>query len=210
MVGGVAAHLLDWGPRAEWAFAPMSDRTEITRLLNDASSGGAEAVNRLYPIVYDELRRLAQHHLDAERRGHTLQATALVNEAYLKLVDQTRVDWKNRAHFFAVAAQAIRRILVDYARQRARDKRGGDWQRVALDDVMNLPASGPASGLVALNDAIERMGATDPDKLRIVELRFFAGLTHDEIAEVMNVSTRTVERHWQYARAWLYRELSNG
>ena len=188
----------------------MTDRTDITRLLNDASSGATNAVNRLYPIVYDELRRLAQHHLDGERGGHTLQATALVNEAYLKLVDQTRVDWKNRAHFFAVAAQAIRRILVDYARQRARDKRGGDWQRVALDDVMNLPASGPASGLVALNDAIERMGATDPDKLRIVELRFFAGLTHDEIAEVMNVSTRTVERHWQYARAWLYRELSNG
>lgn len=180
---------------------------DITQLLNDAGAGREDAVGRLYPLVYDELRRLAQSQLEHERSDHTLQATALVHEAYLRMVDQTRVAWKNRSHFFAIAAQAIRRILVDYARRRNRKKRGGEYPHVELSDVMSLPAGSPSTSLIALDDAMERLTELDPDKVRVVEMRFYAGLTNDEIADVLGVSTRTVERHWQYARAWLFREL---
>lgn len=182
---------------------------DFTRLLNDAGSGRESAVSELYPLVYDELRRLAQSQLEGERPDHTLQATALVHEAYLRMIDQTRVQWQNRAHFFAIAAQAIRRVLVDYARRKGRRKRGGDLQRVDLADIMNLPAGGPSADMIELDDAMARLAETDPEKVKIVEMRFFAGLTHDEIAGVLGLSTRTVERHWRYARAWLFRELGD-
>lgn len=188
----------------------MQDPSEITRLLNDAGSGQGDAVERLYPLVYDELRRLAQSQLAGERAGHTLQATALVHEAYLRLVDQTRVEWKNRSHFFAIAAQAIRRILVDYARRRGRKKRGSGAVHVPLDDLMNIPDGGPSTDLVALDDALERLAVENGERARVVEMRFFAGLTAGETAHVLGVSTRTVERHWQFARAWLFRALSEG
>ncbi len=187
----------------------MNERDDITVLLSEASTGKAPAVERLYPLVYDELRRLAQSHLQRERVDHTLQATALVNEAYMKLIDQTRVDWQNRSHFFAIASRAIRRILVDYARARGREKRGGGWQRVGITGLLNAPVDGPSIDMLALNEALERLASDHPDKVNVVEMRFFSGLNNEEIAAVMNVSTRTVERHWQFARAWLYRELTN-
>jgi RNA polymerase sigma-70 factor, ECF subfamily len=183
------------------------DQGDVTQMLSDASAGRAGALDRLYPLVYDELRRLAQAALGGERSGHTLQATALVHEAYLKLVDQTRARWHDRAHFFAIAAQAIRRILVDHARGRARQKRGGGWERLDVDALLNLPAGAPATGLLALEEALAKLAAAQPEKARVVEMRFFAGLTADEIAEVLQVTSRTVERHWHFARAWLYREL---
>lgn len=186
----------------------MPDSSAVTRLLQQASDGQADAVDQLYPLVYDELRRLAQSYLERERPDHTLPATALVNEAYLKLVDQTRVKWKNRSHFFAVAAQAIRRILIDYARQRGRQKRGGDAVRLDLDDIMNLPDGSPSTDIVALDEALTRLAEHDPVKARVVEMRFFGGLTTEETAQVLAVTGRTVERYWQYARAWLYRALA--
>ncbi len=184
------------------------DQGDVTRLLGEVGQRRAEAVDRLYPLVYDELRRLAQSALARERPDHTLQATALVHEAYLKLVDQTRARWHDRAHFFAVAAQAIRRILVDHARGRGRDKRGGGWQRLEADALLNLPGDAPSADLLGLDAALAKLALDHPEKVRVVEMRFFAGLTTAEAAEVLQVTTRTVERHWQFARAWLYRELS--
>lgn len=187
------------------------DRQEdITRLLSEIGDGSPDAVERLYPLVYEELRRLAQSQFSHERDDHTLQATALVHEAYIKLVDQSRVVWKNRAHFFAIASQAIRRILVDHARARLRDKRGGRETRVAIDDIMSIPDSGPSTSLVDLDLALDKLAEEDPLKSRIVELRFFGGLSTKETADALATSTRTVERNWQYARAWLYRELTGG
>ncbi len=183
------------------------DHGDVTRRNGDVGTSGPGPVDHLYPLVYDELRRLAQAALRFERTGHTLQPTALVHEAYLKLVDQTRARWQDRAHFCAVAAQAIRRILVDHARRRARDKRGGGWERLDPDLLLNLPAEAPAADLLALESALDKLAVDRPQHVRVVEMRFYAGLTNDHIAAVLGVSARTVERHWSFARAWLYREL---
>ncbi len=186
-----------------------SDHSDLTRILQEASAGDDSAVNRLMPLVYRELRALAESHLQKERSGHTLQATALVHEAYVRLIDQRDVVWQNRAHFFAVAAQAIRRILVDHARSRLREKRGGSLQRVALDDELALSTQRGAE-LLALDEGMARLAELNERQARIVELRFFGGLTVKEAAEVLGVSARTVDGDWSMARAWLSRELRKG
>jgi RNA polymerase sigma-70 factor, ECF subfamily len=184
----------------------MPGRTDLTRILNQASSGDSSAVNRLMPMVYDELRALAQSYLTQERRDHTLQATALVHEAYMRLVKQTEVEWKSRAHFFAVAAQAIRRILVDHARTHDRLKRGGDLQQVRLsEDAAILKGRDP--DLLALDEALAKLAELHARQAQIVELRFFGGLTLKEIADYLGVSPRTVDDDWHMARAWLRRAL---
>jgi len=194
----------------------MSERTDITLLLNSLAEGrsrapeaGREAVDRLLPRVYDELRRLAESQLQQERTDHTLQATALVHEAYLRLVDQTRVVWRSRAHFFAVAAQAIRRILVDHARSHGRAKRGGAAHKLSLDDALTLSAATSGTDLLALDEVLDKFSREHADQARVVEMRFFGGLTTEEAAAVLGVTTRTVERYWEFARAWLYRELES-
>jgi RNA polymerase sigma factor (TIGR02999 family) len=183
----------------------MTSQHEITRLLVDWSNGDRQALDRLTPLVYDELRRLAGRYLRQERPGHTLQSTALVHEAYLKLVGQTSVRWQNRAHFFGIAAQLIRRILVDYARARHADKRGADAQKLSIDEAIELPG-GRDLDLVALDDALEGLAKIDPRQSRLVELRFFAGLTLEETAEVLQMSLATAKRDWIAAKAWLARE----
>lgn len=184
--------------------APAKD---VTTLLAEASAGDPEAYDRLAPLVYDELRRIAARCLRRERLDHTLQPTALVNEAFLKLIDQRRVTWQNRAHFFAVSARLMRRVLVDHARAHHAGKRGGHLARVSLDDAV-IGARARDADLVALDDALRELERRDPDAARLVELRYFAGLTTRETAEVLGVSTSTVEREWVAARAWLFRALS--
>ena len=179
---------------------------EVTRLLNAWRDGKGDALQELLPLVYQELRRLAHHHMRGERPGHTLQTTAVIHEAYLKLIDQRAVDWQSRAHFFAVASQVMRRILVDHARGRAAEKRGGGAPHVALDDVA-VVGSEPDMDLVALDEALERLAVLDSQQARIVELRFFGGLTIDEAAAVAGISPATVKREWATAKAWLYQEL---
>lgn len=181
-------------------------KSEVTRILHDWSDGDANAAERLMPLVYDELRRQARSYLFRERGSHTLQPTALVHEAYMRLVDQTRVDWKNRSHFFGTAATMMRRVLVDHARARATGKRDGGV-RLSLDDI-NVPVEERAASFLALDEALERLSEFDERKAKIVEMRFFAGLTDEEIAEVLDVSARTVARDWRNARLWLFRELS--
>ena len=181
-------------------------RTDITRILKKASEGDDSAVNRLMPLVYDELRALAESYLQKERPDHTLQATALVHEAYVRLIKQEDVEWKNRAHFFAVAAQAIRRILVDHARGRQRAKRGGEHQRVRLDEEVAL-VQGRDLDMLALDAALEKLAALHQRQAQIVELRFFGGLSLKEVARFVGVSPRTVDGDWSMARAWLRREL---
>ena len=178
----------------------------VTRLLLEWSDGDGQALTRLIPLVYDELRRIAGQYLRRERAGHTLQPTAVVHEAYLKLVGQRRVRWQNRAHFFAVAAQLIRRILVDHARARAAAKRGGGLPPLALERAPG-PAGGRDLDVLALDETLRRLSTLDPRQARLVELRFFAGLGVEESAEVMGVSPATVKREWRTAKAWLYREL---
>jgi RNA polymerase sigma factor (TIGR02999 family) len=186
----------------------MSQAPEITQLLQDWSDGKSEAPGELMPLVYEELRRQAARYLRKERRDHTLQATALINEAYIKLVGQKNVRWQNRAHFFAISAQAMRRILVDHARSKHRDKRGGDAEKVLLEDATMIAAAERTSvDLIALDEALIKLAKKDEQKARIVELRYFSGLSVEETAEVMSVSTNTVERHWTMAKAWLHREL---
>ncbi|MGB8510502.1 MAG: sigma-70 family RNA polymerase sigma factor [Pyrinomonadaceae bacterium] len=180
---------------------------EVTLILHDWSGGDARAAERLMPFVYDELRRLARTFLARERGGHTLQPTALVNEAYLRLVDQRSVNWQNRAHFYGIAASMMRRVLIDHARAHATDKRGGGAVRLSVEDVQ-IPVEQRAAGLLALDEALERLSQFNERGCRIVEMRFFAGLSDEEIAEVLNVSTRTVLRDWKTARLWLYRELA--
>ena len=184
----------------------MTPQHEITRLLADWSNGDQQALEKLTPLVYDELRRLAGRYLRQERAGHTLQSTALVHEAYLKLVGQNNVRWQNRAHFFGIAAQMIRRILVDYARARKADKRGSGAEKLSLDEAIALPG-GQDLDLVALDDALEGLAKIDPRQSRLVELRFFAGLTIEETAEVMQMSLATAKRDWVSAKAWLSREV---
>jgi RNA polymerase sigma factor (TIGR02999 family) len=179
----------------------------VTELLQAWSDGNSTALDQLVPIVYRELRRLAKHYMAQERPGHTLQATALVNEAYLRLVDVTRMRWQSRAHFFAVSATVMRRILVEFARSRHRQKRGGEAQRVELDG--ETPALA-ITDFVALDDALNALAVVDPRMGQVVELRFFGGLSVQETSEVLKVSPETVMRDWKTAKVWLLREMSAG
>lgn len=180
---------------------------ELTRLLVDWGNGDEAALERLMPLVYDELRRLARHYMRRERPGHTIQPTALVNEAYLRLVEQQNVPWQSRAHFFGIASRLMRQILVDYARARNYRKRGGGGQQVSLSEAAGA-VGGRAAELLALDEALVSLAALDEQQARVVELRYFGGLTIEEAAEVLGVSHATVERDWRAARAWLRREMS--
>ena len=182
---------------------------DVSVLLADWSKGNEAARDQLIPLVYDELRRLARRYMAMEHPGHSLQATALVNEAYLRLVDQRQVRWQGRAHFFALASQMMRRILVDYARKRHYAKRGGGARPVPLDEGMIVVEENPVD-VVALDDALTRLAAIAPRKSQVVELRYFGGLTVEEIAEVLEVSSVTVRRDWITAKAWLYRAIRHG
>lgn len=179
---------------------------DVTEILQEVRYGDKDAPARLMPLVYDELRRLADHYLRQERADHTLQPTALVHEAYLKLVDQTRVDWQNRAHFFGVAAQIMRRILVDHARRHRASKRGGFQQKLTLDEAVDYSQPRDVD-LVALDDALNALAQLDARQSRIVELRFFGGLSIEETAEALGVSPATVKVDWSMAKAWLRREI---
>lgn len=179
---------------------------EVTQLLIELSEGNRVTVDLLLPLIYDELRRLAMNYLRRERPDHTLQATALVHEAYLRLVDQSRVNWQNRAHFFGIAAQIMRRLLVDYARRHNAEKRGADFQKLTLDENIERAVE-RSEEIVALDRALEALAAIDEQKARIVELRYFGGLTVEETAEVMGVTPITIKRHWRMAKAWLYGQM---
>ena len=181
---------------------------EITEQLIAWSKGDDAALEQLIPAVYQELRRMADHYLRGEDSGHSLQPTALVHEAYLRLIDQTKVEWQNRAHFFGVAAQMMRRILIDHAKAKHRVKRGGTAVKVMLDENVNFTQE-RASELLALDDALQSLARMDERKSRIVELRYFGGLTVEETAEVLGISDKTVMRDWNLAKAWLYRELTS-
>jgi RNA polymerase sigma-70 factor, ECF subfamily len=185
----------------------MAQSDEVSRLLVEVRGGNRDALDELIPVVHGELRRIAARYLRAERHGHTLQPTALVNEAYMRLVDQRNVDWQNRAHFLGVAAQLMRRILVDHARARGREKRGGDEVRVPLDEAV-VGADERDVDLARLDEALGELARLDAQQARVVELRYFGGLSIEETAEVLGVSDSTVKREWAMARAWLQRELS--
>ena len=182
---------------------------EVTQLLLAWSEGDQASLEKLIPLVYAELHRLAKRYMGRERAGHTLQTTALVNEAWLRLVDAQQVRWQNRAHFFAVSAQMMRRILVDFARERNNLKRGGGARQVSLDEALVVSPERDTD-VMALDEALERLAALSPRQSRVVELRYFGGLSEEEIAEVLKVSLRTVQSDWRLARTWLYRELSRG
>ena len=188
---------------------PARTPKEITQLLVAWGAGDESALEELAPLVHAELRRLAHRYMGGERAGHTLQTTALVNEAYLRLIDWKSVRWQSRAHFFGVSAQLMRRILVDFARARGYRKRGGGTPRVALDEAAAVSDERGAD-LLALDEALRALAELDPRQSKVVELRFFGGLTVEEAAEVLKVSPATVERDWSFARAWLHRELSKG
>ncbi|MCK4282932.1 MAG: sigma-70 family RNA polymerase sigma factor [Candidatus Brocadiae bacterium] len=192
---------------------PVADREqpthEVTRILSAIQSGDLKATDELLPIVYDELRRLARQKLSQEKPGQTLQATALVHEAYIRLVGAEDPGWENRGHFFVAAAEAMRRILVERARYKGRLKRGGGLQRVDLDEA-ELPISAPTEDLVALDEALEGLTVHDPLAADVVKLRYFAGLTNEETGKVLGVSAATVKRHWRYARVWLLRAINAG
>ena len=179
---------------------------QVTELLVEWGNGNHAALEKLMPLVYDELHRLAHRYMGHERRDHTLQTSGLVNEAYLRLIDQNRVQWQNRAHFFGIAAQMMRRILVDYARSRTNAKHGGGDHRVSLDDVETFSPERP-DDVVALDEALNGLAALDPRKSQIVELRFFGGLSIEETADVLGVSPGTVMRDWTLAKAWLRRAI---
>ncbi|MBS1797634.1 MAG: sigma-70 family RNA polymerase sigma factor [Acidobacteria bacterium] len=185
------------------------DRQDVTRLLEEWSDGDDGALEKLIPLVYEELHRMAKRYMNSQPSEHTLQTTALIHEAYLKLADQPERRFANRAHFFAVAAHAMRHILVDHARSRAADKRGGATRPISLDDAA-LVSVERASEIIALDDALERLAAVDERKSRVVELRYFGGLSVEETAETLKVSPETVARDWRFAKTWLLRELSGG
>jgi RNA polymerase sigma factor (TIGR02999 family) len=187
----------------------MDDRSDVTELLKQWTDGRRDALDQLIPRIYSELRKLASSYLRRERADHSLQPTALVHEAFLKLVDQRAVQWQNRAHFFGIAAQAMRRILVDHARAHAAEKRGSGERPVAIDD--NLPGgAGVDINVIALDEALCKLAALDLQQSRIVELRYFGGLTMEETAEALKISPATVGRDWTVAKAWLYAELKAG
>ena len=179
---------------------------EVTNLLLAWRQGEKEAFDKLVPVVYEELHHLAHNYMRNERKGHVLQTTALVNEAYLRLMDCGRVDWQNRSHFLAICAQLMRRILVDYARSQQSKKRGGTAKRVSLEEL-EIAATGPEPDLIEIDEALQSLAQVDERKCRVVELRFFGGLTAEETAEVLKISPDTVLRDWKFSRAWLAREL---
>ena len=183
------------------------EKLPITELLLEWSEGNPAALEQMTPLVYGELHRLAHRYMNRERAGHTLQTSALVNEAFMRLVDQRNVKWNGRAHFFGIAAQMMRRILVDYARSHLYAKRGGGAIHVSLDHAQ-LPSNEPAAEVTALDEALRNLESIDPQQARVVELRFFGGLTIKETAEVMKISIDMVKREWSTARAWLYREMT--
>jgi RNA polymerase sigma factor (TIGR02999 family) len=191
---------------------PGVNVTEIVRELGREGAKRPATAEKLFPVVYDELRRLARGYMSREPVGHTLQPTALVHEAYLKLVDQTRADWKGKTHFFAVGARVMRRLLVDHARERGAEKRGAGWRRVTLSGVFGSdPGEGLApERLLDLNAALERLSELDEREARVVTLRYFGGLTVEQVAEVLGVSRRTVDNDWRHAQAWLRHQLSGG
>jgi RNA polymerase sigma factor (TIGR02999 family) len=183
-------------------------QTAVTELLVDWSKGDQQALSTLVPLVYDELHKLASRYLRRERPDHTLQTTALVHEAYLKLVDQRNAHWENRVQFFAVAAQLMRRILVDYARSHRASKRGGDVYKLSIDEAV-IASEEKDAELLALDEALNHLETIDPQQSRVVELRVFAGLTLEETAKALNISPRTVRREWSMAKAWLHRQIRN-
>ena len=185
---------------------PSVSPHRVTQLLSHWSHGDDGALAELTPLVYEELRRLAHHYMEGERPDHTLQTTALVNEAYLRLADQTNPNWQSRAHFFAVAARAMRQIVVDYARSNRAQKRGGGALKIELDEAAILSPE-QSKEIVDLHEALERLGALDSRKAHVVELKFFGGLNYDEIAEVLKIARMTVRRDWEFAKLWLYTEL---
>jgi RNA polymerase sigma-70 factor (ECF subfamily) len=181
---------------------------DLTGLLIEWRQGDKAALDRLTPLVYDELRRIAHRYVQRERNGHTLQTTALVNEAYLRLAGAQNVDWQNRAHFFALTAQVMRHILIDHARRRHYAKRGGEAQQVSLDEAVLMPAK-RAAELVVLDEALDELAKLDSRKSRVVELRYFGGLSLEETAEVLEISVMTVRRDWRAAKAWLYKAVNS-
>ena len=188
---------------------PGRDASDVTRILNAIQRGDLEAADELLPIVYEELRRVAAQKLSREKPGQTLQATALVHEAYIRLVGSQDPGWENRGHFFGAAAEAMRRILVERARRKKRLRHGGARERVDLD-VAELTANGPSDDLLALDEALEKLADRDPLDGEVVKLRYFAGLTNDQVAKALGISPRTARRRWRYARAWLLREMEEG
>lgn len=186
---------------------PAENALDVTQLLKEWSDGNQDILDDLMPLVYEELRRQAARYLRKERAGHTLQTTALIHEAYLKLIDQKNVRWQNRAHFFAIAAQAMRRILVDYARERKREKRGGANENLPIEEAAFAVSPEKSVDLVALDEALTRLAKFDERQARIVELKYFSGLSIDETAEVLGVSNATVRNDWTMAKAWLRLEI---
>jgi RNA polymerase sigma factor (TIGR02999 family) len=197
-----------WGGRLQKGVMdePSVSQQEVTELLARWSQGDDAALAELTPLVYEELRRIAHRHMGGQRPDHTLQTTALVNEAYLRLADQTNPSWQNRAHFFAVAARAMRQIVVDYARSQRSQKRGGGALKVELDEAA-IVSPEQSKEIVDLHEALERLAALDSRKAQVVELKYFGGLNYDEMAEVLKISRITVRRDWEFARAWLHTEL---
>lgn len=195
--------------RATPGINPMEHgaRTDVTELLRAWGQGDQSALEKLTPLVYEELHQAAHRYMAQEKPGHTLQTTALINEAYVRLIDRREMNWQNRAHFFAVCAQLMRQILTDYARSRLSQKRGAGVQPVSLDESLEVSQE-PRTDLVAMDDALKRLASVDPRKSRVVELRFFGGLTAEETAEVLNISQETVLRDWNLAKVWLLREMS--
>ena len=180
--------------------------SDVTRLLGDLNSGNRAALDELLPLVYEELKRIAGKHLRRQHREHTLQTTALVHEAYLKLVNQEDARWENRVHFFAVAARVMRHVLIDYARARQSEKRGGEYVKLSLDEAYHLSDEKQAE-IIALDDALNQLAAMDEQKAKIVEMRYFAGMSNEEIAAALGIGTATVTRAWRTARAWLQTQI---
>ena len=185
----------------------ITHQHQITQLLEEWSEGNQSALDELYPLVYEELHRLARRYMSRERKGHTLQTTALINEAYVRLVDQRNVHWANRSHFFAISAQIMRRILIDHARRHAYAKRGGGAQQVSLEEVA-VVAREQSAEIIRLDEALKTLAKMDPRRCHVVELRYFGGLSNEEIAGVLKVSENTVTRDWNLARAWLHQQLT--